>query len=175
MTERKTRKLLTAAVGVATVSYVVGCGRTDGSPGRNGDQVLANDISDSTGTPSTDVSVVPVPPPSPPANTGLISGNLVAPPDIGQPPPIETFVPPEDTGIISGNLLPPPYPTEVLTTDVPTSEPPVVSAEVDAAPPPDTTQPWDGGFVISGNLVAPPSTEPDAQVAVDAAVDGGNQ
>lgn len=151
MAVRKARKLLTAAVGVATVSYVVGCGRTATEDERSGRQISSDTSSDDgsgsntagqESTTSEDRSTLiagnlVAPPPTP---TTPISGNLVAPPTDAWPDTsmvgpgtevtaVSSEVVPTDSSWIAGNLVAPsgyPYPTE----------PPDVSSET------PTTGPW---------------------------------
>lgn len=183
MTQRKTKKLLTAAVGVATVSYVVACGRTSPDSQRDGRPVASTDPSSTTqgmppgpGTISGNLVAPPVvEPPPPPPNTGVISGNLVAPPVVEPPPPM-----PVDTGIISGNLVAPPYPTETVDPDVTTT--PSQTEDVTSGliagnllPPPDFTDTSEPQTTTEPSTTTPPVDEPDAQSPkVDAGVDAGS-
>lgn len=129
MTEgrRPPRKLLVAAVGAATISYVSAC--SDGDP--------------------TSGNLAP-PPDSGAADSGVISGNLVAP-DSGPAFRDAGF----DSGSpISGNLAPPP--------DAGLTKPLDGGAQADSATDEDAGAIADGaievfpdGSPISGNLVAP--------------------
>lgn len=141
MAVRKARKLLSAAVGVATVSYVVGCGRTATEEERSGRQLSSDTsneegVSGASGTSGNDDSSTN----DAHGSTGMIAGNLVAPP-----------------------VTPTTTPVPTTTTIGPTTEP-----WTTVEPWVSTTEPWvtdapDSSW-IAGNLVAPSSypypTEP---------------
>lgn len=146
MSGLKTRKLLTAAVGVATVSYVVGCGRTaTSSDGNDGRQLGADPSTDEVGGPVTSGDDTRFDPGGP----TVISGNLVAPPPVNPRP--------NDSAIISGNLVaPPPIATEVEVTQTPDSSfiagnllPPPSNWQVSTEPPVVTEAPETEGPVTT--------------------------
>jgi hypothetical protein len=202
MPGRKTRKLLTAAVGVATVSYVASCARTATRADTDGRQLNADQSTDEVAgngtTLSEDTTFDPgeqtvisgnlvAPPPVDetlpmPNDSAIISGNLVAPPAETTEPEV-TIQPPVDSSFIAGNLLPPPSNWQLST------EPPAVTDQT-AGPgttvPPATgaPDPTDGlSSAEVGATVQPPSTEPpsvteqpDAQAPpTDASVTDGEQ
>lgn len=134
MSVRKTRKLLTAALGVATVSYVAGCGRTATGADSDGRQLTNGSSSGATDTTSAidDTTFDP-------GEQTVISGNLVAPPPVDTHRPDTSSPTPDDSAIISGNLVAPPPPTQ--------------------EPYESTVGPTDSSF-IAGNLLPPPSNWP---------------
>jgi hypothetical protein len=144
MAVRKARKLLSAAVGVATVSYVAGCGRTAAEEERNGRQISSDTSSEdgvsgvngTSGTSGADYSSTT----DFNGGTGMIAGNLVAPP-----------------------VTPTTTPVPTSTTIGPTTEPWTTVEPWDSTTTPWTSDPPDSSW-IAGNLVAPSSypypTEP---------------
>lgn len=155
MAVRKARKLLTAAVGVATVSYVVGCGRTASEDERSGRQISSDTSSDDvSGASGTGVNPGPDSTNDDVTTTSVIAGNLVAPPAPPTSTPPATTVGPStepwttatedwgptsepwttdvlDSSWIAGNLVAPsyPYPTEAPVTSEAPSTGPWVSNE----------------------------------------------
>lgn len=202
MSGRKTRKLLTAAVGVATVSYVAGCGRTAAGfrdEGRQirGEESTEGDVVNGTTDPG-DTTFDP-------GEQTVISGNLVAPPPTTQLPPSPstqgpvdvtdyTFQPwdttqgPSESSFIAGNLLPPPSSTRDWAT-----EPPLVTDATDTGSPPSdsgtvptsdgaSTIPYVSGSQSPATTDSPLTTEPpaateqpDAGASLDASVSEGAQ
>lgn len=159
MKNNKGKKLLTAAVGVATVSYVVSCGRTSIDSGRDEQSTLPQTLP--TGT---------APNPAP-VDTGLLSGNLVAPPPLETGSTLDTT-----TGFIAGNLLPPPVPTPLPPE--PTTAPPETSTSQSTtathATEPESTDSSDvTSGLIAGNLVAPPAWTSDPETTLESSQDAG--
>lgn len=170
MPGKKTRKLLTAAVGVATVSYVASCARSATSDADGGrqldaeqstDEVAGNGttlIEDTTFDPGEQTVIsgnLVAPPPvdetlPTPNDSAIISGNLVAPPADTTEPEVTTQVA-IDSSFIAGNLLPPPSNWQVST------EPPVVTGQTDD---PGQTEPP----VVTG---APDPTDGPVNTEVD--------
>ena len=162
MNEWKPRKLLKAAVGVATVSYVIGCGARTSDRG-DPDHVVA--------------------PPDPHPDPGWsTSGNLVAPPPQPDPTTTPRTVDPDPGWSTSGNLVaPPPYPDP---TGISPPKPELVDAGYATsgnlvAPPPveagaDSGQitsedgvvpgPRDAGIADAGGFPAVDTTAADAAI-----------
>lgn len=172
MKKTQGRKLMTAAVGVATVSYVISCGRTSLDSGRDNEPIAT----DAIGT---------APNPMPP-NSGIVSGNLLPPPDPWGPTGPTGPVPP-GTGLIAGNLVaPPPWEdsttgtassgpvgTETATSDAATdgtpTDSPAPTSESTGADSLDSTS-----GLIAGNLLPPPATSAEESTSASThAIDAG--
>ncbi len=100
------RKLLVAAIGVATVSYVVACGgkTDDAEQGTKDDSGVKADA-------GPDVSSGNLVPPPDDVGPDISSGNLVPPPDVMDDAMDEPDTSTDDAlgpDISSGNLVPPP-------------------------------------------------------------------
>lgn len=106
MATTQRRKLLTAAVGVATVSYMMACGKVDGGA-TSGNLVAAGGFSNETGGSGGAGSATGAAAyggANPGTAGSYTSGNLVAPPP-GCCPPFEPVVDggAADTGVPSGD------------------------------------------------------------------------
>jgi hypothetical protein len=174
----KSRKIMTAALGVAAVSYVAGCGRSmpDADGRGRGDRLGATDadadvilstssdvVPSATSSVVTTTSVAPIPG----ATGSAISGNLLPPPST-----FPTSLPPDWTSGPTGTGTAPSRTTNYLETVTGTEPPETTSANpadtgaVDAAALLDAGTPvsdsLDAG-IVSGNLLPPPLPDSGGQ------------